>query len=70
MKAKVKGKTKTAPCPDCEAGVDLGPWPKEGQEVICMNCGVLLEVVSLEPLILDWAIGDYDDDLWPDDEED
>ena len=59
---------RTAFCPDCDALVNVGPRPKEGQRVTCQNCGTTLEVISLQPLELDWvyeaAEGEED---WEDD---
>lgn len=52
----------TAYCPECEQMVKLGAEPMEGQRVTCSNCGTMLEVVSLEPLGLDWAYVEPADD--------
>lgn len=69
-------------CPDCGQKIDLGPQPKLGQEVVCPYCEADLEVISLDPLELDWAyvepaaeeddwedMDDWDDD-WDDDDDD
>jgi alpha-aminoadipate carrier protein LysW len=55
-------------CPDCGEEVNLGVHPKEGQSVTCPNCGADLEVISLEPLELDWAYDDLDEE-WETSEE-
>jgi len=52
----------TAPCPECNHEIAL-PRPREGQRLPCPNCGAELEVISSEPLELDWAYTDPDDDL-------
>lgn len=68
-------------CPDCGQKIDLGSQPKLGQEVTCPYCEADLEVISLDPLELDWAYiepatdeDDWDDlddwDDWEDDEDD
>ena len=45
----------TAFCLDCGYSVSLGLQSTEGQMVTCSNCGAQLEVLSLDPLELDWA---------------
>ncbi len=45
----------TAFCPDCDHWIDVGARPKVGQQVVCSNCGAELEIISLEPLELDWV---------------
>jgi lysine biosynthesis protein LysW len=42
-------------CLDCNHPVSLGSRPMEGQMITCSNCGAQLEVLSLDPLELDWA---------------
>lgn len=51
-----------ATCPDCEGEINLGREPREGQSVVCPDCGADLEVISLEPLELDWAYSDFDEE--------
>ena len=65
---KITSKT-VAPCPDCEYEIRLGSNHREGQIVSCPDCGADWEVINLEPLELDWAYGDPDDD-WETFEED
>ena len=71
-------KAVTAPCPSCNYQVNLGATPEEGQKVMCANCGDNLEVISLQPLELDWEfegfdenweMEDWDDEEWADDDE-
>jgi alpha-aminoadipate carrier protein LysW len=45
---------KTANCPECDAEITLEDV-MEGEIVVCPDCGVDLEVTSLEPLTLDLA---------------
>lgn len=42
-------------CLDCGHPVSLEPQPVEGQRMTCSNCGAQLELLSLDPLELDWA---------------
>ena len=42
-------------CPECGASVDLGTQPMLHEIVPCADCGVELEVLSLEPLTVELA---------------
>ena len=44
-----------ATCPECDATITLGADVMEGEIVVCPDCGVDLEVTSLEPVTLDLA---------------
>jgi alpha-aminoadipate carrier protein LysW len=44
----------TANCPECDAEITLNDV-MEGEIVVCPDCGVDLEVTSLEPVTLDLA---------------
>lgn len=44
----------TANCPECDAELTLSDV-MEGEIVVCSDCGVDLEVVSLDPLTLELA---------------
>jgi hypothetical protein len=63
-------------CIDCEEPITLGPNVRVGQRLLCPHCAAELEVISLSPLQLDWALdesgqeweGDEEDD-WEDEEE-
>lgn len=53
----------TTYCPDCDARIQISPEVEVGTILECPTCGVALEVISLEPLELDLALGfsiDYD----------
>ena len=47
-------KVMTAKCPECDAELELDDV-MEGEIVVCSDCGVDLEVVSLSPLTLQLA---------------
>ena len=53
-------------CPDCDGKIVLNPDVKLGQKLTCPHCEAELEVISLDPVELDWA---YDWE-WEDEEED
>ena len=44
----------TANCPECDAEITLEDV-MQGEIVVCPDCGVDLEVTSLEPVTLDLA---------------
>jgi alpha-aminoadipate carrier protein LysW len=44
----------TAKCPECDADLQLEDVI-EGEIVVCSDCGVDLEVISLDPVKLDLA---------------
>ena len=44
----------TANCPECDAEITLTDV-MQGEIVVCPDCGVDLEVTSLEPVTLDLA---------------
>lgn len=54
-----------AVCPDCGEDVQIDPALKIGERFECPECSVELEVVSLKPLEVDYAL--YDD--WDDEDE-
>jgi lysine biosynthesis protein LysW len=53
-------------CPECDERIVFNPGkPKFGQRLSCPSCSAELEVISIDPLELDWA---YDWE-WDEDEE-
>jgi len=42
-------------CPECAAELDLAPGVEEGEIIVCPDCGVELEVMSVNPITLDLA---------------
>jgi alpha-aminoadipate carrier protein LysW len=44
-----------ATCLECAAELDLASDVEEGELVVCPDCGVELEVMSLEPITVDLA---------------
>lgn len=42
-------------CPECAAALDLAPDVEVGEIVVCPDCGVELEVISLDPISLELA---------------
>jgi alpha-aminoadipate carrier protein LysW len=36
-------------CPECEAEIELDATTEEGEIIVCSDCGVDLEVISLNP---------------------
>ena len=56
-------------CPDCEAEVHVDLDADKGDSVTCDECSTELEIVGLDPVELDIAEGDVDDDADLDDED-
>ncbi|HIC88493.1 MAG TPA: lysine biosynthesis protein LysW [Anaerolineae bacterium] len=52
--------TTTATCPECEGTIELVSVV-QNEIVQCPDCGVELEVVSLDPLLLDLAPEEEED---------
>lgn len=44
-----------ATCLECDAELDLAPDVEEGEIVVCLDCGVELEVIGLDPITLELA---------------
>lgn len=52
-------------CPDCDEKIVLNPHIKLGLKFICPHCDAELEVISIDPVEIDWVY----DDSWDEDEE-
>jgi alpha-aminoadipate carrier protein LysW len=55
MSTTEQAAAETAPlqCPDCGATVHVPSDAEVGEVILCSNCAAELEVISLDPLILD-----------------
>lgn len=42
-------------CPECGATIHIGNRGKVGEKIACPNCGARLEVISVNPLEVDWV---------------
>ena len=49
-------------CADCDESIELGSQVRLGAKFTCARCGARLEVISLDPIEVDWAFDDEDDD--------
>lgn len=58
-----------AVCPQCEAGIHVDEDVDKGQIIRCEACEVPLEVVGLDPIELDLAPEDEDEEYHDDDDE-
>lgn len=45
----------TTPCPECEGDVLIPADAMANELIACPDCGVELEIISLEPLTVDLA---------------
>ncbi|MEW6126301.1 MAG: lysine biosynthesis protein LysW [Acidobacteriota bacterium] len=52
-------------CPECDADVQVDEDMDKGDTVECDDCGVMLEVVGLDPIELDVAVEEEEDE-WED----
>ncbi len=52
----------TGTCPECEADVHVDTDTDKGDTITCEECGTELEVVGLDPVELDIAEDDVDED--------
>ncbi|MCI0485500.1 MAG: lysine biosynthesis protein LysW [Blastocatellia bacterium] len=50
------------PCPECDAEVQVDEDTDKGDIVECHECGAVLEVVGLDPIELDLAMEDEEED--------
>ena len=51
-----------AVCPDCDESIRVPGKPQLGQRFVCQSCSAELEVINLEPIELDWAFDEPEDD--------
>ena len=52
---------KTTRCPECDGEIVFSASKmKLGKSIECPECGVMLEVISLNPLEFDYVLGDED----------
>lgn len=50
-----------ATCPECEGTINLKSDVQQGEIVVCGDCGVDLEVISLSPITLALAPQEAED---------
>lgn len=53
-------RTLVAYCPECDTRIRFHEEPRLGQLITCHECGEVSEVISLNPLELEWSEGDSD----------
>lgn len=58
-----------AVCPECEAEIHVDEDVDKGEIITCEECEVSLEVVGLDPIELDIASEEEDEDSFDDDDE-
>lgn len=42
-------------CPECEAEISLEATVMQGEILVCPDCGIDLEIISLEPVMIEVA---------------
>lgn len=45
----------TTQCPECAADILMDKSTESGEIIVCPDCGVDLEVISLEPIVVEIA---------------
>ena len=53
----------SAHCPECDATVTFKRRPRLGQIIVCRRCDTRLEVIDLDPVELDWAFDEAEDEF-------
>lgn len=48
-------------CPECEAEINLTASTEVGEIIVCPDCGVDLEVMSLDPAVVEVAPMEQED---------
>ena len=51
----------TVVCPECEALVELAAGTEAGEIIVCSDCGVDLEVTSIDPAVVQLAPMEQED---------
>lgn len=46
-------KKRTSRCPSCGEKISVGDRPKIGQYLLCSICDEMVEIVNLDPIMLD-----------------
>jgi alpha-aminoadipate carrier protein LysW len=57
----LEGGEKMAECPECAVSIELRTGMELGELLVCPDCGVELEVVSLDPITLALAPEEKED---------
>jgi alpha-aminoadipate/glutamate carrier protein LysW len=57
-----------AVCPECEAEIHVDEDVDKGEVIHCEECDVTLEVVGLDPIELDLAPDEEEEDYYEEDE--
>ena len=48
-------------CPECEAEINLAASTEVGEIIVCPDCGVDLEVMALDPAVVEVAPMEQED---------
>jgi alpha-aminoadipate carrier protein LysW len=51
----------TVSCPECVAEITLEEDVEQGEIIVCPDCGVDLEIISLEPAVVELAPMEQED---------
>jgi alpha-aminoadipate/glutamate carrier protein LysW len=53
--------TSTTHCPECDAEITLDASTESGEIIVCPDCGIDLEVISVDPAKVDLAPMEQED---------
>jgi hypothetical protein len=59
---------RTSRCPSCGEKISIGERAKIGQYLVCSICDEMVEIVRLDPIVLDWLYQPGDNGHYYDDE--
>ncbi len=48
-------------CPECDAEITLAEGTEAGEIIVCPDCGIDLEVISLDPAVVELAPMEQED---------
>ncbi len=51
----------TVTCTECEAEIELGAGVELGEIIVCPDCGIDLEITSLDPITVELAPMEQED---------
>lgn len=60
--AKKSERVITADCPECSHPIYFSSIPRQGKLLDCPMCSEKLEVISRQPLVLDYALDEYEEE--------
>jgi lysine biosynthesis protein LysW len=60
--SETTSKRAIADCPDCGEKITIRGPVVLGRQIVCPHCDAELEIVETDPIELDWAYEEYDEE--------